>query len=121
MNQDTKKKNYFPDPKDTAHKVIIQRSPEEIQEDLLERACKHVVRAVNDAIQYGQREITVSTWSGMTMETKRRFWTDLESRVGAESLSLFNGMVMQSNPPQDVHEPWSVEGALYAQYAFLKI
>lgn len=117
----SKQKNYFPDPKETAHKVIVQRSPDAIQEDLLERACKQVVRAVNDAIQYGQDEITVSTWAGMTAETKRRFWIDLESRVGAESLSLFNGMVMQSNPPQEVHEPWSVEGALHAQYAFLKI
>lgn len=114
-----KKKNYFPDT--FGQPPATYDSPEKIQERLLKSACKETVRQVKEAMKIGYREITISLPSPMTEETKRRFWTDLEERVGAESLSIPNGIRYDSNPPQYGRDHWTVAGALGAEYVYLKI
>lgn len=112
-----KKKNYFP----TEPEVVVRLSDEKIQEALMKQACERVVRDVKEATKYGKKEIRVHALSGMTIETKRRFWTDLEEWAGTESLSLFNGMIYQTDPPQYEHLKWDVESAIHAQHAWFKI
>jgi hypothetical protein len=114
-----KKKNYFPDT--FGQPAATYDAPEKIQERLLESACKETVRQVKDAMKNGYREITISLPSPMTAETRRRFWNDLEERVGAESLSIPNGIRYDSDPPQFGRDRWSVDGALKADYVYLKI
>lgn len=80
-----------------------------------------MVEQVETAITYELKEIKVYPIYGMTKETQRRFWTDLAERVGAEATSLFNGEVYDTNPPQFGRTTWTLEGAMEAQEAWLRI
>lgn len=118
--------SYFPETfnraaLDKAKQKHDQRDKAAEQEELLKRYSRNLVKEVDRALKDGNGRIEVYLPPTMTNETKLRFYRDLENKVGAESLSLFFGMELQSNPPQLQLERWDLQRVLQAHSVHLII
>lgn len=80
-----------------------------MQEQLLKQAFERVVQQVETAKHYETKKIVIYPLPGMTKETQRRFWMELANAVGEDALF------------EKDYRPWTMEGALKGECAWLRI